>query len=312
MVRDMSQHPRYAQLPSVVNPPGTKFYCAMPLINPEGFALGTLCVWDPEPKELDPEQQECIRRLARQVLAHLECRRRILTLVEEKAELQSMAAAAQAAKERAEGLLRNMLPSNIASSMIAGEGFGPQFYAMATVILLDFENFADITSSAEPRALVEQLDHYFSAFDRIVGEHGLQKIKTLGDTYLCVAGLPEPTRDHAVRACSAALAINSTMHRANAERRRLSLQEWRSRIVVHTGSMVAALIGESRTTFDVWGAGPNVAKYLIRKCQPGEVTLTEAVFGLVAKRCRVEERGYVDIDKIGLIKLYRLAESARQ
>jgi len=65
MIKDMSQHARYAHLPSVVNPPGTKFYCAMPLINAEGFALGTLCVWDPQPKELDPEQQECIRRLAR-------------------------------------------------------------------------------------------------------------------------------------------------------------------------------------------------------------------------------------------------------
>jgi adenylate cyclase len=117
MVKDMSQHPRYAHLPSVVNPPGTRFYCAMPLINPEGFALGTLCVWDSEPKELDLEQQECILRLARQVLAHLECRRRILTLAEERTELQSTAAAAQ---ERAEGVLRNVFPNKIAASVIAG------------------------------------------------------------------------------------------------------------------------------------------------------------------------------------------------
>src|SRR5262245_40484307 len=196
----MSEHPRCAHLPSVVNPPGTKFYCAMPLINPEGFALGTLCVWDAEPKELDPEQQECIRRLARQVLAHLECRRRILMLVEEKNELQSKTAAAQAAKERADELLRHMLPSNIAADVIAGRGFGPQFYPMATMILVDFENFTDITNSAEPHALVEQLDCYVSGFDRIVGELGLQKINTMGDTYLCVAGLREPMRDHVTRA----------------------------------------------------------------------------------------------------------------
>jgi hypothetical protein len=89
----------------------------MPLINPEGFALGTLCVWDSEPKELDLEQQECILRLARQVLAHLECRRRNLTLAEERTELQSTAAAAQ---ERAEGVLRNVFPNKIAASVIAG------------------------------------------------------------------------------------------------------------------------------------------------------------------------------------------------
>src|SRR5262245_28244588 len=312
IVRDMSQHARYAHLPSVVNPPGTKFYCAMPLINPEGFALGTLCVWDPKPKDMDPKQQECMRRLARQVLEHLECRRRILTLAEDTIELQSAVAAAQAAKERAEGLVRKMLPPTVASNLIAGDGFGPQFYAMATVMLLDFENFADLTSSAEPRVLIEQLDHFFSAFDRIVGEHGLQKIKTMGEVYLCVAGLPEVTRDHASRACSAALAINSMIERTNAERRRLSLREWRSRIVVHTGSMVAALIGEKRTTFDVWGAAPNAARCLIRKCPPGEVLVTASVVGLIGRHCRVEDRGCVDIDRLEPVRLYSLSQSVGQ
>jgi class 3 adenylate cyclase len=282
----------------------------MPLINPEGFALGTLCVWDPEPKDLDREQQDCIRRLARQVLAHLECRRRILTLAEREIELRSAAAAAQAAKERAELVLHDVFPGDIASSVVAGRGYGPEFYSMATVMLLDFENFADLSSSTEPRMLVEQLDRYFSAFDRIVGEHGLQKIKTLGDTYLCVAGLPEVTRDHAFQACSAALAVDASMDRINAERRRLSLQEWRPRILVHAGSMVAALIGENHTTFDIWGAAPTVAKSLIQKCRPCEATITESVFGLVAKRCRVEERGRADIEKVGPVKLYRLAQSA--
>ena len=312
MVRDMSQHPRYAHLPSVVNPSGTRFYCAMPLINQEGFALGTICVWDPEPKDLDSEQQDCIRRLARQVLAHLECRRRLLSVVEENRELRSMAAAAQAGKEQVEHLVRKMLPTNIASSVIAGEGFGPQFYATATVMLIDFESFADLSTSTEPHMLVEQLDRYFSAFDRIVEEHGVQKIKAMGDTYLCVAGLPEVTRDHAIRVCGAALAINSAMDRANAERRRLSLQEWQPRIVVHSGSMVAALIGENRTTFDVWGAAPTVATHLLRFGRPGEVTITDAVLGPIAKQCRVEERGCADIDKAGPVKLYRLMQFVAQ
>jgi adenylate cyclase len=139
---------------------------------------------------------------------------------------------------------------------------------MATVMLVDFENFADLTSSVEPRVLVEQLDQYFSTFDRIVREHSLQMIKTIGDTYICVAGLPEITRDHAIQACGSALAVKRTMDRANAERRKLSLREWRPRIVVHAESMVAGLIGEKRTTFDLWGAGANVARCLIRKCRP--------------------------------------------
>lgn len=80
IVEDMRRHPRYKDLPSVKNLPYTRFYCAMPLINPEGHALGTLCVWDPGQKQLDEDQQSCIRSLARKVLTLLEMRRRIMDL----------------------------------------------------------------------------------------------------------------------------------------------------------------------------------------------------------------------------------------
>jgi len=87
IIEDMRSHPRYKDLPSVKYPPHTRFYCAMPLINPEGYALGTLCVWDPGKKHLDQEQQSCIRILARQVLTLLEMRRRIYELQERHDEL---------------------------------------------------------------------------------------------------------------------------------------------------------------------------------------------------------------------------------
>ena len=80
IVPDLSQNPRYADLPAVTNPPHAKFYCAMPLINPEGYALGTLCVWDPRPRELDADQQQAVRRLARLVLEQLESRRRLVEM----------------------------------------------------------------------------------------------------------------------------------------------------------------------------------------------------------------------------------------
>ena len=92
IVEDMRKHPRYRDLPSVKNPPHTRFYCAMPLVNPEGFALGTLCVWDPGKKKLDDEQQNCIRTLARQVLVLLEMRRKIIELQQRQKELLGLIA----------------------------------------------------------------------------------------------------------------------------------------------------------------------------------------------------------------------------
>jgi adenylate cyclase len=94
---------------------------------------------------------------------------------------------------------------------------------------------------------------------------------------MCVAGLSKVTRDPTIRACDAALAIKKTMDRANAERRKLSLQEWRPRIVLHSGSMVAGLIGEDQASFDIWGSGVSIAGWLLERCHPGEVNISEAV-----------------------------------
>jgi len=119
MIPDMSRNPRYAQLPAVQNPPHARSYCAMPLINRDGFALGTLCVWDPAVKELSPDQQEAMRRLARLTLARLEQRREILELQAASAETARKVDRSRIAMERAEAATHRLVPPTVAVRLLA-------------------------------------------------------------------------------------------------------------------------------------------------------------------------------------------------
>jgi hypothetical protein len=200
VVPDMSKDPRYAELPAVKNPPNAKFYCAMPLIDSEGFALGTLCVWDTAVMELEPHIQQCVRRLARQVLSKLELRRQIIEMREQNEKALQALESERISASRTTQLVRDLFPSSVASRVINGDQVDPRFFASATIMFIDFEGFTTLAESTEPRALIEQLGDFFTIFDRIVEKHGLEKIKTIGDGYLAAGGLPTETQDHAHRA----------------------------------------------------------------------------------------------------------------
>ena len=306
VVPDMSKDPRYADLPTVKNPPNAKFYCAMPLINPEGFALGTLCVWDTEVLDLEPEAQQCIRRLARQVLSKLELRRQIVDLYRKTEEVAQALEVEKTNAVKATELIRNLFPSSVASQIIEGAPVEPRFFGSATAIFIDFESFTTLAETIEPRVIIEQLGDFFSVFDRIVEKHGLEKIKTIGDGYLALSGLPVETRDHAQRACLAALEIRDTMEKRNAERRKLLLPEWPIRIGVHTGSIIAGIVGVSRMTYDVWGDGVNLASRLQENCAAGQINISEATVGLLGDAFELEARGELDVKNKGSVKMYYL------
>jgi class 3 adenylate cyclase len=306
VVPDMSQDPRYAELPTVKNPPNAKFYCAMPLINSDGFALGTLCVWDTAVMELEPHIQQCMRRLARQVLSRLELRRQIIEVHRQNRDALQALEAEKANAGRTERLVRDLFPSPVAARIIGGEPVEPRYYASATVMFIDFEGFTNLTEATEPRALIDQLGDFFSIFDRIIEEHGLEKIKTIGDGYLAASGLPTETRDHAHRACLAALEIREAMAKRNAERKKLLLPEWPIRIGIHSGAVIAGIVGASRLTYDIWGDGVNLAARLQENCEAGQINISEATVGLVGGAFELQARGQLEAKNKGLVKMYYL------
>ena len=306
IVPDLSEVPRYANLPAVKNPPHAKFYCAMPLINHEGYALGTLCVWDRQPKSLSPEQQQNMRRLARLLISKLEDRKAAL---ESENDQSGLVVALDTTKHKltiSEEILYNVFPGAIADRLLANEPVIPEYFDTATVMFVDVANFSHLAEVTEPRDLIDQLDSHFSAFDEIVSRFGMVKIKTVGDGYLAVAGILRQRPDHAERTCNAALGIRDYIRSAGRARREAGLVEWSVRTGIHSGSLIAGKVGRNRATYDVWGDGVNVAKRLQEECEPDHINISDATLGLVDRFFKTEARGPIEAKHKGLVEMHYL------
>jgi adenylate cyclase len=205
----------------------------------DGYALGTLCVVDFEAHEISPSQREAVRRLAQQAMAQLELHRQLVERDVLLRQLSEAKAAAEAARERSDVLLRNTMPASIAEELKAHDRVPPRYHEEATVRFADFKDFVRLTETLDPASLVEQLGQNFARFDQIVEANRLETLKTIGDAYMCVGGLPEPNRTHAIDACLAALQMQKFLRD---ERERLHLVPWELRIGIRTGSLVAGIV----------------------------------------------------------------------
>jgi len=276
---DLTQDERFRDFHFVVNEPHFRFYAAMPLVTPEGYSIGTICVMDFKPRELTFEQQESLRRLALQLVNLLEHRRRMLELDEAMAELNEAHRALAAEKARSEELLHRILPEPIAAELKANGRVEPRFYPSATVLMADIKGFTRFTGTAEPAMLIGLLDRYFAAFDDAIAPQGMEKVKTIGDAYLAVAGVPERDRLHPVRACLAALAIVDICTKIRREREKLRLPAFEVRLGLHTGPLIAGVAGRHRFTWDIWGDAVNVAAAMESAGEPGRINVSEQVCG---------------------------------
>ena len=294
VVYDMAQDTRFDHATMVIADPHCGFYCGMPLITDEGYALGTLCVWDFEPRKLTFEQMEALRRLSRQVLTLLELRRRLIEhdRTIRKLELARKEVAAQ--KARAEELLDNLLPRAVAEELKTSGRVRPRYIRSATVLLADFQGFTLLAERAEPAALVGLLDQYFNAFDDIVARHGLEKIKTIGDAYMAAGGLLENNLRHPIDACLAALKMQAAAARMKPRSDGLRLPPLDLRIGVHTGPVISGVVGNRRFAFDIWGDAVNVASFMETHCTAGRINVSDMVAGHARTLFELEPRGPVE------------------
>jgi adenylate cyclase len=281
-----------------------RFYCGMPLITPEGYALGTLCAIDFVLRELSFAQQEAIRRLARQTVAQLELRRKLLEREDVLRELDRARAAADAERQQSEKLLLNILPPAIAEELKANDRVQPRFFDGISILFADFKNFTNLTETLEPAALLRQLEDYFAVFDEICARWRMEKLKTIGDAYISVGGLPEPNRTHALDAVIAALQIQDQMARVNRQRERLRLPLWEVRIGVNTGPVIAGVIGRHKFTYDIWGNAVNVAERMEAAGAAGRVNISEQTWQHVQRRFEAEPRGSVEVKGKGPMRMY--------
>lgn len=304
---DLSKDKRFSENPTVTGAPNLRFYCGMPLINPEGYALGTLCVVDFQPRELTFQQTEAMRRLSHQVVSQFELRRNMLELERRMAELAEARQEAEKQRERSDLLLLNILPRAIAEELRVKESVTPRYHESVTIMFADFEGFSRLAEQVEPKSLIEQLDQFFSAFDAIVERHRLEKLKTIGDAYMCVGGLPDPNRTHEVDSCLAALDFLDFMRRTNGQREKLRLPRWELRIGIHSGPVMAGVVGKSKFIYDIWGDAVNIAARLESAGGTGRINVSDVVHNRLRSLMTFEPRGAVEVKNKAPINMHFLA-----
>jgi class 3 adenylate cyclase len=278
----------------------------MPLINPEGYALGTICVLHFQPMEIDVGQAEALRRLSRQVMSNLELHRKLIELKESNEELDLARAEIEGEKAKSEELLLNILPSRIADELKEHGRVEPKYYHSVTIMFTDFVGFTRFAESMEPNSLIQKLDRCFSAFDEIAERCNLERLKTIGDSYMCVGGLPVENRTHVVDTCLAALAIQDFMAGVNRQREKIQLSPWELRVGIHTGPVMAGIVGKKKFTYDVWGDAVNVAALMEANSEAGWVNLSESTAHKIGELFDIEHRGDIEAKGKGRLEMYFL------
>jgi adenylate cyclase len=303
---DLTKDQRFNTSPLVTGDMHIRFYCGVPLITQDGYALGTLCVIDFEPREISFEQQEALRRLARQTMVHLELRRQLLVRNEMLRDLERARDHAVAGKAESDKLLLNILPPSIAVELKANDRVRPRFFDSATVILIDFTGFTRLVETMEPASVIDQLDQHFTRFDDIMANHRLEKLKTIGDAYLAVGGVPEPNRSHATDAALAALQVIDHLAKINRQREKLHLPAWQVRVGINTGPVIAGVVGKHKFTYDIWGNTVNIAQRVEAAGVPGRISIAESTWQHIKTRFETDARGSVEVKHQGLVNMHYL------
>jgi guanylate cyclase len=209
-------------------------------------------------------------------------------------------------KARAERLLHNILPDSIAERLKRDEGVIADRFDGVTVLFSDIAGFTPLSAKLPPHDLVMLLDEIFSGFDRISERYGLEKIKTIGDAYMAVGGLPTPATDHAARVADAALAMRDFVAHLGKERG-LDLA---MRIGLHSGEVVAGVIGKKKFSYDLWGDTVNIASRMESHGAPGRIHMSGATRLLLGDAFMYGERGDIDIKGKGEMRTYWLEARA--
>ncbi len=261
IIENILEDERTRNMQKLAVPPPFRFYAGSPLISSRGYALGTLCVLDPEPKNLEHKQIEGLRILSDQVV----------TLLETDADTRESPGTA---KETGE----------------AETGMSGQYYSSTSILFADIVGFTLKVEKTVPGELLEMLNTIFSGFDRITAKHKVRKVKTIGDCYMCVGGIPSQKPTHARKVCSVAVDMLQFMEGINIQQEALGKERWDLRIGIHTGPVIA---GKSGNSFDIWGDTVNIAARMENSGEAGKIHISEKTIDYLDGAGSVTPRGEI-------------------
>ena len=210
----------------------------------------------------------------------------------------------EAEKNRSETLLLNILPEETALELKQHGTVQAKKFESVTVLFSDFKGFTALAERVTPEQLVKSIDFYFKEFDRIISKYGLEKIKTIGDAYMCAGGLPSVSKTHATSVIMAAREMIELVK--NLLKTQDDLTHFEIRIGVHTGPVVAGIVGSMKWQYDIWGDTVNIASRMESMSEVGMVNLSETTYLEVKDEFPCEFRGTFDVKNRGPLKMYFL------
>lgn len=212
-------------------------------------------------------------------------------------------------KEKAEKLLLNILPTETADELKQTGSYKPRKYESVSIIFTDFEGFTRISENLTTDELVEMIDTCYKEFDIITTKYNIEKIKTIGDSYMCVSGLPIENKNHAVSAVNAAFEMHAFINKFNAERKSKGLPYCLLRIGVHSGPVVAGVVGSKKFAYDIWGDSVNIASRLESAADAGTINISNDTYNLIKNNFDCIHRGKIAIKNKEDIDMYFVNET---
>ncbi|MBD2151301.1 PAS domain-containing protein [Pseudanabaena sp. FACHB-1277] len=226
----------------------------------------------------------------------------ILGVLDDITERKLAEEALQAEQEKSERLLLNILPKAIADRLKQVDGIIADSYESVTVLFADIVGFTNMSSEMAPQELVDLLNSIFSNFDTLCETYGLEKIKTIGDAYMVAGGIPVPTDNHAVAIALMALDMVQKVQ----ELRELTGRKLQIRVGIHTGAVIAGVIGTQKFIYDLWGDTVNIASRMESHSEVGKIQVTAATYELLKQQFVLEERGAIEVKGKGQMRTYWL------
>ena len=237
-------------------------------------------------------------------LLESQVKQRTIEIIKQKEQVEKQRKMLQQEKEKTEKLLLNILPREMAEELKNKGKAKARQYRSATVMFTDFEGFTKHAENYQPQELVAALDSYFIKFDEIVNKYNVEKIKTIGDAYMAAGGVPIRNKSNAIDTTLAALEIQRAVNEMNRAKEKMKITPWNLRIGIHSGSLIAGVVGIKRLAYDIWGDTVNVAARMESTGETNKVNISESTYEAVAEFFVTEYRGKIKVKYKGSINMY--------